>query len=181
MRTALDGREIVVIDDFFSGAVLEHFARDVDFAPFLRQEEDRTGFSPHRTWVSIFKPDDVRRQPYVAALARHIDEQFPGERFELFRAYASSLSFGEMQFSHRDAPAASRDLTAIVYLTDGWQREWGGETIFFSDDGEARIAVSPKPGRLVLFRGGIEHRASPPMRDCPRPRLTIVIKFEAQP
>src|SRR5437763_47345 len=95
MRMELDGRAIVVIDDFLSGPALEHFTRDIDWVPYIRQEEDRTGHSPHRGWVAIFPREEVVRQPYYRALLQRVEEHFPGESVTLDRAYANSISFGE--------------------------------------------------------------------------------------
>ena len=58
-----------------------------------------------------------------------------------------------------------------------WQADWGGETIFYNDDEDAVLAVSPKPGRLVVARGAILHRANVPTRSCYEERLTMAYKL----
>lgn len=176
-RFEIDGRELFVVDDFLAGAVLENFARDVESAPFVRAERDRSDRADFVSWVRDYEPSEVRRQPYFRRIGEHLGRCFPGEELKLFRAYASSLSYGDIAFAHRDCEPPKRNVTALLYLTAGWQRDWGGETIFFADDGDARLAVSPRPGRLVLFRGAIEHRGEPPTRVCSRARVTMVYKF----
>ena len=63
--------------------------------------------------------------------------------------------------------------------TSIWQPDWGGETIFYKDDNDAVLAVSPRPGRLVVSRGAILHRGTVPTQDCCEARLTIAYKLSS--
>ena len=56
--------------------------------------------------------------------------------------------------------------------------EWGGETLFFNSIMDAEVAVSPRPGRLVVFDGAIIHVGRPPNRVCYAPRYTLAFKLE---
>jgi hypothetical protein len=58
-----------------------------------------------------------------------------------------------------------------------WEPDWGGETIYYDDDNDAQVVVSPRPGRLLVSRGAILHRGSVPTRDCHEARLTIALKL----
>ena len=175
----IDGRELVVIDDVVSGARLEHLASFFDLAPAQRIESDITG-ADTRLWIIPIERDVAERQPYAAAIFNEVAEHFPGETFRIERAYCNAISHGDMLYAHRDAQDRdSRNLTALLFVATEWKREWGGETIFFNDDGDAVHAVSPRPGRLVLFRSSIEHRAGAPSRVCNRTRLTLALKLRA--
>jgi len=57
-----------------------------------------------------------------------------------------------------------------------WKPEWGGETVFFDEEGDAKIVALPKPGRAVVFRGAVQHSARPPVGGAPA-RHTLAIKF----
>ena len=66
-----------------------------------------------------------------------------------------------------------RRLTAIVYLNDGWQAEWGGQLRLYErggaaaaaasgGEGEASVDVLPVWGRLLLFASEeVEHEVLP--------------------
>jgi hypothetical protein len=58
-----------------------------------------------------------------------------------------------MVYVHGDCPPDASNITALLFANAVWERDWGGETIFFEEDGEALYAVAPTPGRVVLFRG----------------------------
>ena len=73
---------------------------------------------------------------------------------------------GDTLLTHVDALPQARELTALWFVCERWDTEWGGETLFYDDAGDAEIAVSPKPGRLLLFDGAIRHAGKPPNRNC---------------
>jgi SM-20-related protein len=72
-----------------------------------------------------------------------------------------------------------RELTALWFLCESWDREWGGETLFYTADGDAQCAVTPRPARLVVFDSDIRHAGKPPNRNCPIGRYTFAIKLRA--
>ena len=80
-----------------------------------------------------------------------------------------------------DAQPGSDEFTALWYLCEHWDTEWGGETLFFDAAGDAQFVCSPRPGRLVLFDGAIRHAGRPPSRICYVPRYTFAIKLERVP
>ena len=49
--------------------------------------------------------------------------------------------------------------------------------MFFDANGDAQVAVTPKPGRLLLFDGAIRHAGRPPNRNCPVGRYTFAVKL----
>lgn len=178
-ESRIDGRELFVIDDVLAGARLEHLASYFDLAPAQRIESDITG-ADTRLWIIPIERDVAERQPYVAAVMSEVVEHFPGESFAIERIYCNAIGYGDMLYAHRDHHERdSRNVTALLFVNPEWKREWAGETIFFNDDGDAVHAVTPRPGRLVLFRSGIEHRAGAPSRICHRTRLTLAIKLRA--
>ena len=176
----IDGRELIVIDDVVSGARLENLTSYFELAPAQRIEADTTASGETRLWIIPIEREIVERQPYVNAIMGEVAEHFRGETFGIERAYCNAISFGDMLYAHRDNnDRTSRDLTALLFVATEWRKEWGGETLFFNDDGDAVHAVSPRPGRLTIFRSTIEHRAGAPSRICNRTRLTLALKLRA--
>jgi SM-20-related protein len=66
----------------------------------------------------------------------------------------------------------------LWYISTRWGHDWGGETMFYDDANDARAAVTPRPGRLVIFDGELLHVGRPPNRNCYIPRYTLALKFE---
>ena len=178
----IDGRELFVIDDVVSGARLANLTSYFELAPAQRLEADSMTSGDTRLWIIPIERDVAERQPYVNAVMSEVTEHFPGEAFSIERAYCNAISFGDMLYAHRDnRDRASRDLTALLFVAGEWRKEWGAETIFFNDDGDAVHAITPRPGRLILFRSAIEHRAGAPSRVCNHTRLSLALKLRAAP
>src|SRR6202008_3688843 len=91
----------------------------------------------------------------------------PGEPYRPYRVYTNFAAHGDALLTHVDALPKTTALTAIWFLCERGETEWGGETLFYDDGGDAQVAVSPRPSRLVLFDGAIRHAGKPPNRNCP--------------
>ena len=77
-----------------------------------------------------------------------------------------------------DLPSANVDRVKGQLQERGLTPEdWGGETIYFNDEEDAELVVSPRPGRLVLARGAILHRGTVPTRICYEERYTLAYKM----
>jgi Rps23 Pro-64 3,4-dihydroxylase Tpa1-like proline 4-hydroxylase len=68
--------------------------------------------------------------------------------------------------------------TLLYYANLNWDRNWGGETIFSNDCGEAEVVVEYKPGRIVIFDSTTEHKPGPISMEADEFRFTFVIQFD---
>jgi SM-20-related protein len=101
------------------------------------------------------------------------------EDHEPVRVYANAHTFGVEGYVHRDHSDTENYFSTIYYGHSRWDKNWAGETVFFSESGEDIVeAVYPKPGRVVSFGGSIPHCARAPSRDCPELRVSIVFKTQ---
>jgi hypothetical protein len=104
---------------------------------------------------------------------------FPGEALQDLRADVSCAAYGDDYHAQRDSPEDSKNVTVLYYANLTWERDWGGETIFYNDDNDAAMAVSPRPGRVVVSRSAILRRATVPARSCYEERYTIVYQLSS--
>jgi SM-20-related protein len=96
---------------------------------------------------------------------------------KLLRVYANAHTFGLEGGIHRDNAPGENIVTTLVYAHALWPVPWGGETVFYSQDHEQIVAsVLPRPGRVVIFHGGIPHAARAPSRESRALRVTLVFK-----
>lgn len=173
----IDGRQLKVYD----GALPDvgEYVRALSRAAFTRTEVARPDTAGHRHWVAEIKLEALVHQR-VFELTRKAVTEFavPGVSYRPYRAYTNVASYGDMLFTHVDCLPDQHDLTALWYLCEQWDLEWGGETMFYDARDEVACAVTPRPGRLVVFDGAIKHAGRPPNRICYAPRYTMAIKFE---
>jgi hypothetical protein len=177
-RTAeVDGRPLRVFDGLLLNVA--DYVRGLSNAAFTRTEIARPDTAEYMHWATEVKLENLVRQP-IFELTRRAVLGFETSEFAYrpYRAYTNVASYGDMLFTHTDCLPEQHDLTALWYLCDRWDLEWGGETMFYDAADEVAFAVAPKPGRLVVFDGAIKHVGRPPNRICYAPRYTFAIKFE---
>jgi SM-20-related protein len=96
----------------------------------------------------------------------------------LVRCYANGYPYGSEGSIHTDSISPD-SFTSIYYPHDEWQPNWGGETVFFDHARTDIIAsIYPKPNRLLIFKGTMQHVARGVSRICPRIRITLMFKTE---
>lgn len=179
-RTAqVDGHDIFVFDDLVPAEEAAIYARAIVGASFTRSETALPEHTEYRHWVCEMPLQNLPRTSLWLATEKVVAQLRPDERFLPYRVYTNFASFGDVLLTHFDALPDTRELTALWYLCEQWDVEWGGETMFFDSKGDAQLAVTPKPGRLLLFDGAIRHAGRPPNRNCPVGRYTFAVKLRA--
>ena len=99
-------------------------------------------------------------------------------RDECYASYINVLKYNDSPGIHCDAPYHVDDqCTVLVYLNAEWRPDWGGETIFYDDQLEAKRIVTPKPGRIVIFDGRIPHTGRPPTPKYMFNRYILAFKY----
>jgi len=177
-RTAsVEGHDVYVFDDLVPAEEAARYSRAILAASFTRTETAVPERIEHRHWVCEMPLENLPRTSLWPATDKAIAGVRPSERFLPYRVYTNFASYGDVLLTHFDALPDTRELTALWYLCDQWDVEWGGETMFFDSKGDAQFAVTPKPGRLVVFDGAIRHAGRPPNRNCPVGRYTFAIKL----
>lgn len=177
-RTTIEGYDLAVFDGFAPLADIAKVTGRLMRSPFTRSEAASDITRDHRHWVFETPLETVPTLSMWAGTERALQILRPGKTFKPYRAYINHASFGDMLFTHFDSQPHHEDyFTALWYLCDAWDVEWGGETMFFDAQGDAREAVTPRPGRLCVFDGRIRHAGRPPNRVCYGPRYTFALKL----
>jgi len=143
----------------------------------------------HKHYAGALKPD-TREKPYDCAAELNDEWCGPLGKFwsllagtllkghTLVRCYANGLTYGSEGTLHTDA-VAENSYTTVYYPHEKWNPNWGGETLFFNKDKTDIIGcVYPKPNRMVMFPGTMQHVARGVSRTCPMLRITLMFKTE---
>lgn len=174
----IDGRSIYIHDGLLSESMLAKVGDRFLTSSFRRDESDGPDYQDVKTYNTDVEPDKFADdlKPVVVEIVCAL---FPERGLELMRVHCNATSYGDMVFPHRDCAVDRDDVTALLFVNPVWQREWGGETTFFDHTGDAVAVVTPRPGRLLVFEGAVEHRVGIPMRTCFQPRLSMAWKFKS--
>jgi Rps23 Pro-64 3,4-dihydroxylase Tpa1-like proline 4-hydroxylase len=135
---------------------------------------DLTG-SEHTYLHSEYSVDDVHAFGIFKALRDDkVKELLAGAAF--YKATVNLSVPGDVHYAH-----THKNLTMLYYANPEWRQEWAGETLFFSDDLSEVVFTSVyKPGRIILFDGGIPHTIRPQSRVAPQHRTTVALFFNAE-
>lgn len=173
----IDGRKVSVFDDLMPTPDLLELHGILLQAGYTRSEIARPDTTDYRHWATEISAANLPGYPFTAPTMDAVGVHAPGIRYRIYRSYVNVAHYGDMLFSHHDCPPDSGGLTALWYVCDRWDHEWGGETVFFDSRRDVRGAVSPRPGRLTIFDGAILHVGRPPNRNCYVPRFTLALKL----
>lgn len=169
-------RDIWVFDGLLDSAAT--MVQALHRAPFTRTEVATPETAQYRHWVAEFDLRVLANLPLHSATLAAIKSVLPARNFRAYRAYTNHAAFGDVLMIHTDCAPDADEYTALWYLSEDWLPDWGGETLFYDDRRDARVVVSPRPGRLALFHGAIPHAGRPPSRICFAPRYSFAIKLE---
>lgn len=176
----LDGRTIYLVDGLFDPSHVRMLHETFKALSFRRREYSSKATENVRHWSHEFDLDSLATalplRAWRDAIVSKTLELLPGREVSLNRIHINSQSYGDLQHAHRDIVPG---FTSLYFANAEWAEDWDGELVLYNRDGEPFYAVSPRPGRLVVFAGDILHRGGLPSRACLEPRLTVAFKFTA--
>ncbi len=99
---------------------------------------------------------------------------------KLERVYASGNPYGTVHESHVDYDIDSDGgITVMYYLNNNWDLSLGGETVFYDTNSyDIQKSIIPKPGRVIVFDGLIEHCARDTVRSFNDLRMVLTFKYK---
>lgn len=177
-KSVISGRELFVCDDMVDAAMVQTIGVLVRTLHYIRKEKSRPGV-PGLAAVSDIAMDRIAADPFLRGLKQTVERLFPAEQFTDQRAYVNCSVYGDGYYVHRDCAAHEAHVTALYYANLEWKPDWGGETIYYNDDEDAELAITPRPGRLVIARGALLHRGNVPTRACHEERYTLAYKLNS--
>jgi len=107
-----------------------------------------------------------------------IHSYIPEKDFKVFNSYVNLGVRGDQHETHVDYYWENGGKTLLYYVNKEWHRNWGGETVFFDDNGEEIEYISPfVPGRVIIFDSDIPHLAKEQSCLGSLYRFTLAIKY----
>ncbi|HVW75961.1 MAG TPA: 2OG-Fe(II) oxygenase [Rhizomicrobium sp.] len=178
-KSLISGRELFVCDNMVDAMMVQQVGALVRTLHYVRKEKSRPGV-PGLAAVCDIAAERIGSDPFLRGVRQAVERLFPDEQFSDQRAYVNRSVYGDGYFVHRDCAAHEAHVTALYYANLEWQPDWGGETIYYTDEEDAELAVMPRPGRLLIARGAILHRGNVPTRVCYEERYTLAYKLNSR-
>ncbi|WP_313002677.1 2OG-Fe(II) oxygenase [Chryseobacterium gleum] len=175
-KVIVDQKEITIIDDFLTPDEINAFYEYVSELSFVKREKDDE-HDEYPIFSVDFIPEDFINDTFIGQKVQdYLKKIYIYDQYKLCRSYINMSHYGDVEFPHYDCSIQAKDLTLLLYVNNKWDYRWGGETIFYENH-DSKLAVLPKPGRLVIFPGNIEHLGSVPNRICKASRFSLALKF----
>jgi SM-20-related protein len=178
-KHVIDGKGLLVFDDLFTAGFIEELSLFV-----LRQKyEARPSFDNElsaamdRRFLRSLPTIPVLLDSLIASFYAGISRKRSPQL--LSHGYAAAFKFGDSTMVHQDIECDDC-LTYLYYGNVSWEGQWGGETVFYDSRMDACAAVTPKPGRLILFNAGLYHRAGVPNGHCPTFRYGLSVFYRCR-
>ena len=169
--TTSNGKKIHIFDDLFTldkRVYMKVFAQNSIYKTTGKSYQDLWETENGRFLVSHYSPEDLNAFGlYSDPTGRMIPVLELLQGREVSRSWMLFSDLSTRIYYHTDGNVNDDNLSVLYYVNTEWKDEWNGETIFADDYGEAEIAVSFKPGRLVVFDSSIPHKASCISTDAP--------------
>ena len=178
---SIEGREIRVYDALLQAQEIRSLTTAFEGGAFTRSEYARPETAVFRHWALNIPLEAAAQLPVYQPTLAAAGEFAGHSNYKIYSCYCNNAAYGDMLFTHTDCLPGKRELTALWFIAPEWNVEWGGETLFFNSAMDAEMAVSPRPGRLVVFDGTLTHVGRPPNRICYAPRYTLAFKLEPKP
>ena len=172
----LDSGSIWIYDDMFSYAWRDNFYHKVVSSKYTTLGLDNE-FPEQLMYRSIFAPKnyhDAEEMGWWDSKGWNtVKHHFDGMDIKQIRINLSTLN--DYNRIHSDGINTK---TLIYYPNMEWDVTWGGQTFFTNEDAtEIEFSLAYKPGRLIVFDGGIPHCIGAPTVAASGYRYSFVIQF----
>ena len=122
---------------------------------------------------------DLDDSPAITELWEHVKpqcEKVADTALKVVRQYANGHTHGQGGGIHVDDREPGT-YTLLYYPAPEWKAEWGGETLWFSEQGEIAAGTLPLPNRGVFFDSNIAHVGRAPQKSYGGLRVTAAFKL----
>jgi SM-20-related protein len=177
LANELEHSYINIIDNYFDkNEILENYFYFRDNAPwnFTGSGKDETKWRKFKYDLKFNNKIEKKFKKCTQNILKNLGFF---DLLKLERVYASANPYGTVHESHKDNPFIPiGGITVMYYLNSFWDLNFAGETVFI-DNGEIIKSIIPKPGRVIVFDGNIEHCAREVRRDVNDLRMVLTFKY----
>lgn len=159
-----------IIDNFFSKDKHEFVLSKCRELPYFWGESEGESYPP-TGMVSDVGENSSLYDLFVTTIKDSLEQY--RERIPT-NFYVNLFSPKELSYYHVDAQKNFTGTTLIYYPQMVYEKDDGGETIFYDEDKNIIMGVPPIPNRLVIFNSKILHKAT---SFHSRHRFTVVLKY----
>lgn len=176
-----DERNIIVVDDAFSFAEISGLyteAVNCKYSIYNSSESEVQSLDSKRLGCPLEINSSILQMVFTQKVVESLQDEVSQSKYYAARAYINLGIHSDPHKIHVDDFSTGDGKTVLIYLNRNWDRDWGGETLFYDDSREEIKYISPfVPGRIIIFDGSIPHSAKSQHFNAPPYRFTLAVKF----
>lgn len=119
---------------------------------------------------AMLSPDNPYAREVLEEITTH---PVAVERLEGFEPLRNVVNLSHQGSIHHVHTHDIDERVVLYYANLEWQDHYGGETMFFSTEGEVEFVSKYVPRRVLIFDGNIPHTIRAPSPAGPQFRLTV--------
>lgn len=174
-------KQIIIIDNLYTYSEVAGIYKYITESPFKignTDSDDVQDIADKRlacpTDCNALHTMKLFDEKKLKVIGKYISE----EKLKICRVHINLGIRGDNYKAHSDYYWDSDAKSLLYYANKEWDKNWGGETVFFDDSGEEIEYVMPFiPGRLIIFNSDIPHMAKEQSSLGPQYRFTIAVKY----
>ena len=176
---------ILVLDDFLPTDAYENLKRLVSNEPIAKWSRFNSGTDPVGHWTRNFTPTGRHNLADVSYVleettglyALHLVWKLLRDAHlrdsVLIRCWLNAYTCGSHGYFSADSRGGD-GYTALLYVNDIWEPDWGGETALLDGRNEAVKSVFPKGNRVAIFPAKLRHAGRSLSRECTVLRQALI-------
>jgi Rps23 Pro-64 3,4-dihydroxylase Tpa1-like proline 4-hydroxylase len=173
---SIDGLSVLVYDNVIPLSFVEDLKQEaINGSWSLNSDYEDTDRIP---FIYCLDHNSFSKRNLFKNISNLIDISFNAGKMYPYNVSYNSGNPGDTPWEHQDGfTKGVFDITVIIYVNTEWNKNWGGETVYYNNDGEVALSVLPKPGRVVIHEARINHASRPPTNAMEEiMRFTLAIK-----
>lgn len=175
-------RQIIILDNFFKFSEISgnyNNAISYQYSIYNSNESEVQDLSDKRLGCPLEMSDPILMNIFDGDRLDIIKNYIPQDSFYHWRSYINLGIHSDNHKIHVDDFNVGDGITILYYINRNWDKDWGGETLFYDDGREDILYASPfVPGRIIIFSSTIPHSAKPQHFGAPPYRFTLASKFK---
>jgi hypothetical protein len=198
IKSYLQNEEVKIVDQAIDSQLYAHLVHYVSMYPMFFGWKN-TEKSPRQFWHRNFVLPGTYENHYdpsavdpklnyenfvqnlnpISLVAEYIRQNYFNGNL-MTRVWINVQTFGDEGDIHRDYDTKYylTSKSAILYVQNTWEIDWGGDFVVFDENKEIMKSVLIKPNRLVVFNGCLQHAVRPMSRFSQEPRRALVFGCE---
>lgn len=178
----IQNRQIIIFDDLFTFSEISGNYNNIisyKYSIYNSSESEIQDLSNKKLACQLDMSDPILENIFSEDRIGVISNYIPQDTFYHWRSYINLGIHSDNHKIHVDDFKVGDGITLLYYANRNWDRDWGGETLFYDDERKEILYTSSFiPGRLIIFSSTIPHCAKPQQFNAPPYRFTLASKFK---